>query len=129
MLQELGVRTAAKIDWLGNLTFAAGLIAVLVGITHGILAYGGHNMGWTNPSVLTAILGRAPALSRSRGRQSRSRPGTAPRRVAVRGVGAAAVRARGEEPKARERAQLWELRALQDACRPQNASIQRALGA
>jgi MFS family permease len=57
MLQERGVRVAARIDWLGNITFAAGLIAVLVGITYGILPYGHHNMGWTNPWVIGAIGG------------------------------------------------------------------------
>jgi len=57
MLQERGVRVPAKIDWLGNLAFAAGLIALLVGITYGILPYGGHNMGWTNPWVISAIVG------------------------------------------------------------------------
>jgi MFS family permease len=57
MLEDRGVRSAAKIDWLGNLTFAVGLIAVLVGITYGILPYGGHTMGWTNPWVIAAIAG------------------------------------------------------------------------
>src|SRR5579859_6476043 len=57
MLEDRGVRSAAKIDWLGNLTFAVGLIAVLVGITYGILPYGGHTMGWTNPWVIGAIAG------------------------------------------------------------------------
>ncbi|MGH2863295.1 MAG: MFS transporter [Solirubrobacteraceae bacterium] len=57
MLQERGVRVAAKIDWIGNLTFAVGLIAVLAGITYGILPYGGHNMGWTNPLVIGLIGG------------------------------------------------------------------------
>jgi MFS family permease len=57
MLQERGVRVPAKIDWLGNLAFAAGLIALLVGITYGILPYAGHNMGWTNPWVISAIVG------------------------------------------------------------------------
>ena len=56
-LEERGVRVSAKIDWLGNLTFAVGLIAVLVGITYGILPHGGHAMGWTNPWVIAAILG------------------------------------------------------------------------
>jgi len=37
--------------------FGGGLIAVLVGITYGLLPYGGHPMGWTNPWVLTAIIG------------------------------------------------------------------------
>jgi MFS family permease len=54
-LKELGVRKPATLDWWGNLTFAAGLIAVLVGITYGIQPYGGHTMGWTSPLVLTLI--------------------------------------------------------------------------
>src|ERR1700684_4669931 len=56
-LKERGVRTPAKIDWLGNVTFAAGLILVLIGITYGLLPYGGHSMGWTNPKVLFEIFG------------------------------------------------------------------------
>jgi MFS family permease len=54
-LKELGVRKPATLDWWGNLTFAAGLIAVLVGITYGIQPYGGHTMGWTSPLVLALI--------------------------------------------------------------------------
>ena len=50
-LEDRGVRTPAKIDWWGNVTFAAGLILILVGITYGLLPYGGHTMGWTSPSV------------------------------------------------------------------------------
>src|SRR5438270_6143838 len=56
-LEERGMRTPAKIDWLGNLTFGAGLIAVLVGITYGILPYGHHTMGWTSPKVIAEISG------------------------------------------------------------------------
>ena len=56
-LEERGVRTPAKIDWVGNFTFAAGLILVLIGITYGLLPYGGHSMGWTNPKVLVEIFG------------------------------------------------------------------------
>ena len=56
-LEERGIRTPAKIDWWGNVTFAVGLIAVLVGITYGILPYGGHNMGWTAPGVIAALVG------------------------------------------------------------------------
>jgi hypothetical protein len=56
-LEERGVRVHASIDWLGNLTFAVGLIALLVGITYGILPYGGHAMGWTAPGVIAAIAG------------------------------------------------------------------------
>jgi MFS family permease len=56
-LKERGVRTPAKIDWLGNVTFGVGLILVLIGITYGLLPYGGHSMGWTNPKVLFEIFG------------------------------------------------------------------------
>jgi MFS family permease len=56
-LVDLGVRQPARIDWWGNLTFAAGLIAILVGITYGIQPYGGHTMGWTSPKVLGCMGG------------------------------------------------------------------------
>jgi MFS family permease len=56
-LEDRGVRTPAKIDWLGNFTFAAGLILILVGITYGLLPYGHHTMGWTSPVVLSEIIG------------------------------------------------------------------------
>jgi MFS family permease len=56
-LKDTGVRQKVKLDWWGNVTFAVGLIAVLVGITYGIQPYGGHTMGWTNPWVLSAIFG------------------------------------------------------------------------
>jgi len=62
-LRELGVRKPAKLDLPGNLTFAAGLIAVLAGITYGIQPYGGHVMGWTSPLVLTLIGGGAGVLA------------------------------------------------------------------
>ena len=56
-LEDRGIRTPAKIDWWGNVTFGLGLIAVLVGITYGILPYGGHNMGWTAPGVIASLVG------------------------------------------------------------------------
>ncbi len=56
-LEERGIRRPARIDWWGNLTFATGLVAVLVAITYGIQPYGGHTMGWTNPAVLGAMAG------------------------------------------------------------------------
>jgi MFS family permease len=57
MLHDIGVRKHARMDWWGNILFGSGLIAVLVGITYGLTPYGGHAMGWTNPWVLTAIIG------------------------------------------------------------------------
>ena len=56
-LRDNGVRIPSKIDWLGNITFAVGLIALLTGIVYGIQPYGGHSMGWTNPEVLTGVIG------------------------------------------------------------------------
>ena len=51
-LREVERGSGARIDWAGNVTFAIGLILVMVGITYGIEPYGGHPMGWTNPVVL-----------------------------------------------------------------------------
>jgi MFS family permease len=62
-LKELGLRTPAKIDWLGNVTFAVGLILLLTGITYGIQPYGGHSMGWTSPLVLTGLIGGVTLLA------------------------------------------------------------------
>ncbi|MEO9137745.1 MAG: MFS transporter [Jatrophihabitans sp.] len=61
-LQDTGIRQTAKIDWWGNITFAVGLVALLVGITYGIQPYGGHNMGWTNPTVLAEMIGGLAVL-------------------------------------------------------------------
>jgi len=62
-LREVGIRTPARIDWLGNITFAIGLIALLVGITYGLLPYGGHSMGWTSPLVLGGLFGGIAMLA------------------------------------------------------------------
>jgi MFS family permease len=62
MLHDQGIRRPARMDWWGNLLFGAGLIAILVGITYGLLPYGGHPMGWTNPWVLVALLGGLAGL-------------------------------------------------------------------
>src|ERR1019366_9345728 len=54
-LQERGVRRRVPIDWLGNLTFAIGLILVMTGITYGIEPYKTDPMGWTSPFVLSTL--------------------------------------------------------------------------
>ncbi|HEX2850758.1 MAG TPA: MFS transporter [Acidimicrobiales bacterium] len=61
-LREVGVKTRARLDWWGNLTFAAGLILVLIGITYGIQPYAGHTMGWTSPWVLFELIGGVALL-------------------------------------------------------------------
>jgi MFS family permease len=55
-LRELSERRPAKIDWPGNITFAIGLILVMVGITYGIEPYGHDTMGWTNPFVVACLV-------------------------------------------------------------------------
>ena len=41
-----------KLDLWGNVTLALGLLAIMLGLTYGIIPYGSHAMGWTNPWVL-----------------------------------------------------------------------------
>jgi MFS family permease len=54
-LRELSARRPAKIDWWGNVTFATGLILVMIGITYGIEPYGADTMGWKNPEVIAFL--------------------------------------------------------------------------
>src|ERR1700729_1050856 len=56
-LRDLSERKPAKMDWWGNVTFAVGLVAIMVGITYGIQPYGHHVMGWTSPKVIAEIVG------------------------------------------------------------------------
>jgi MFS family permease len=60
-LRDNGERHRARIDWWGNITFAVGLGAVLIGITDGIQPYGHDSMGWANPVVI-ALIGGGTAL-------------------------------------------------------------------
>jgi MFS family permease len=62
-LRETSSRGGGKMDWWGNLTFAIGLGAILVGVTYGIQPYGGHTMGWSNPLVLATLVGGAILLA------------------------------------------------------------------
>lgn len=61
-LHELGARGTGKIDWLGTVTFALGLTALLTGITYGIQPYGDSSTGWGNPWVLAAVFGGIAVL-------------------------------------------------------------------
>jgi len=60
-LHDLTPPHRTSIDWAGNITFALGLILVMVGITYGIEPYGHHTMGWMSPKVI-AELGTGVAL-------------------------------------------------------------------
>jgi MFS family permease len=55
-LREVPTKRNTTIDWGGNLSFAVGLVALMVGITYGIQPYGGHVMGWTSPFVLGSLV-------------------------------------------------------------------------
>jgi MFS family permease len=72
-LREIGVRTREPVDWVGNLTFAAGLVLVMIGITYGIRPYGSHPMGWTSPFVDACLAAGTAILALFTLAESRSR--------------------------------------------------------
>ena len=55
-LEERSTPKRARVDWWGNVTFALGLILIMVSVTYGIRPYGSHATGWGSPRVL-ALLG------------------------------------------------------------------------
>ena len=61
-LREIATTRRARIDWIGNVLFVVGLGALLVAITYGIQPYGGHPTGWTNPWIITGLIGGAAVL-------------------------------------------------------------------
>ena len=62
-LRDNGERHGRRIDWWGNITFAVGLGAVLIGVTAGIQPYHGDTMGWPNPAVFGLLTGGAVLLA------------------------------------------------------------------
>ena len=73
-LREVFTAPGGRMDWWGNVLFAVGLVAVLVGLTYGIQPYGGHAMGWTSPMVLGSVIGGVLILGIFvRGRTARRR--------------------------------------------------------
>nr|WP_281292571.1 MFS transporter [Streptomyces hawaiiensis] len=62
-LRETSAGKRGRIDWFGNVTFAAGAGILLAGITYGIQPYGGSATGWGNPWVLTGLFGGALLLT------------------------------------------------------------------
>src|SRR5262249_33089916 len=55
MLHDISPPRKTTMDWAGNVTFAFGLIAIMVGITYGIQPYHHHTMGWMSPRVMAAL--------------------------------------------------------------------------
>jgi EmrB/QacA subfamily drug resistance transporter len=62
-LKEISTAVRGRLDVWGNLTFGAGLILVLIGITYGIQPYKHHNMGWTGPWVLLELMSGVALLA------------------------------------------------------------------
>lgn len=56
------IREHQKLDIPGNVLFAVGLTAVLVGMTYGLQPYGNSSMGWGNPFVIACLAGGAALL-------------------------------------------------------------------
>ncbi|HEX4107967.1 MAG TPA: MFS transporter [Solirubrobacteraceae bacterium] len=56
-LEERSTPRRAKIDWGGNLSFALGLILLMVAVTYGIRPYGHHTTGWDSPRVFGLVAG------------------------------------------------------------------------
>ena len=56
------IREHQHLDIPGNILFAFGLTALLVGGTYGIQPYGSSPMGWGSPFVLACLIGGALAL-------------------------------------------------------------------
>jgi MFS family permease len=56
-LRNIGVQKPERIDWLGNATFAVGLVMVLIGIVYGINPSSNSIMSWTTPFVMGMLAG------------------------------------------------------------------------
>jgi MFS family permease len=54
-LEERSRPRRASIDWPGNITFALGLILIMVAVTYGIRPYGRSATGWGSPRVIALI--------------------------------------------------------------------------
>jgi MFS family permease len=61
-LEELSKPRRAPVDWAGNLTFALGLIMLMVSVTYGIRPYGNSATGWGSPIAIALVCGGALCL-------------------------------------------------------------------
>jgi MFS family permease len=58
-LEERSTPRRARIDWWGNVTFALGLVLLMVSVTYGIRPAGGSSTGWTSTRVVVLMAGAA----------------------------------------------------------------------
>jgi EmrB/QacA subfamily drug resistance transporter len=61
-LEERSEPRRRPVDWWGNITFALGLVFVMVAITYGIRPYGASSTGWTSPRVIGLLVAAALSL-------------------------------------------------------------------
>jgi len=54
-LREVPRSGQRKVDWPGNITFALGLILIMIAVTYGIRPAGGASTGWGSAKVLTLM--------------------------------------------------------------------------
>jgi len=54
-LQERSQPKRAPVDWAGNVSFALGLILIMVSVTYGIRPYGSSATGWGSPKVIALL--------------------------------------------------------------------------
>jgi EmrB/QacA subfamily drug resistance transporter len=54
-LEERSQPQRRPIDWLGNATFALGLILMMISVTYGIRPYGSSQTGWGSPRVIALL--------------------------------------------------------------------------
>jgi MFS family permease len=62
-LEERSKPRPARVDWWGNLTFALGLILIMVSVTYGIRPYGASQTGWGSPRVLALLAAGVASLA------------------------------------------------------------------
>ena len=62
-LEERSAPRPAPIDWLGNATFALGLVLLMISVTYGIRPAGGHPTGWASPRVIVLLVASAASLA------------------------------------------------------------------
>ncbi len=61
-LEERSEPRRASIDWWGNVTFALGLVLIMVAVTYGIRPYGGSPTGWGSPRVIVLLAAAVTSL-------------------------------------------------------------------
>jgi MFS family permease len=61
-LEERSQPRRRPVDWWGNLTFALGLVLIMVAITYGIRPYGTHATGWASARVIALLASGAASL-------------------------------------------------------------------